>query len=77
MPCYVVSELGLNGNGDVAIYRRMIDAAADAGADAVKLQKRDVSAVYDAAFLDGPRASPWGTTQREQKEGLELSVEEH
>lgn len=37
-PCFIVAELGINHNGDLDLARRMIDAVADAGADAVKVQ---------------------------------------
>jgi N,N'-diacetyllegionaminate synthase len=37
-PCFLVAEIGINHNGDLDLARRMIDAAADAGADAVKFQ---------------------------------------
>ena len=37
---YIVAEIGINHNGDLAIAKRMIDAAVHAGADAVKFQKR-------------------------------------
>lgn len=37
-PCFVIAEAGVNHNGDVALARRLIDVAADAGADAVKFQ---------------------------------------
>jgi N,N'-diacetyllegionaminate synthase len=37
-PCFVAAEVGINHNGDIKIAHRMIDAAADAGADAVKFQ---------------------------------------
>ena len=54
------------------ICKQLIDVAAQAGVDAVKFQKRDIDAVYTAEFLAEPRESPWGTTQRDQKEGLEF-----
>src|ERR1700741_2909142 len=37
-PCMVVAEVGINHNGDLALACRSIDAAAEAGADAVKFQ---------------------------------------
>lgn len=37
-PCLVVAEIGVNHNGDPALAARLVDAAADAGADAIKLQ---------------------------------------
>lgn len=68
----VIAEIGINHNGDVEIARRLIDMAKAAGCDAVKFQKRTVDLVYAPELLDAPRESPWGTTQRAQKEGLEL-----
>ena len=74
---FVIAEIGINHNGDMAICKQLIDVAVDAGADAVKFQKRDINQVYSKEMLDSPRESPWGTTQREQKEGLELGIEEY
>ncbi len=37
-PCFVAAEIGINHNGDLALAHRLIDAAADAGVDAVKFQ---------------------------------------
>ena len=74
--CLVVAEIGINHNGSTDIAKRLIDMAADAGADAVKFQKRTVDVVYTREFLDSPRESPWGSTQREQKEALELGESE-
>ena len=73
----MVAEIGINHNGDVAIAKKMIDMAKTAGCDAVKFQKRTVDIVYSKEVLDSPRESPWGTTQREQKEALELSQEDY
>ena len=61
----------------MAIAKQLIDSAADAGFDAVKFQKRTIDIVYSKELLDGPRESPWGTTQREQKEGLEFSKDQY
>ncbi|MDB0021100.1 N-acetylneuraminate synthase family protein [Candidatus Pseudothioglobus singularis] len=77
MSIIVIGEIGINHNGDMAICKQLIDVAKDAGADCVKFQKRDINQVYTQEFLDSPRESPWGTTQREQKLGLEFSAEQY
>lgn len=75
--CYIVAEIGINHNGDLGIARRLIDLAVETGCDAVKFQKRTINRVYTAEVLDSPRESPWGMTQRDQKEGLEFGREEY
>ena len=55
----------------------MIDIAKTAGCDAVKFQKRTIDKVYTKEQLDSSRESPWGTTTREQKEGLEFGKKEY
>ena len=47
------------------------------GCNAVKFQKRTVEKVYSKEILDLPRESPWGTTTREQKLGLEFNKKEY
>jgi len=73
----VIGEIGVNHNGDVGITKKVIDMAKAAGCDAVKFQKRTIDIVYTKEFLDSPRESPWGTTQREQKEALEFGKQEY
>jgi N-acetylneuraminate synthase len=77
MSIFIIAEIGINHNGDMAIAKQLIDAASDAGFDAVKFQKRTIDKVYTKEFLDSPRESPWGTTQRDQKEGLEFSASDY
>jgi N-acetylneuraminate synthase len=74
MPIFIIAEIGINHNGDMSICKDLIDAAVDSGCDAVKFQKRDLDQVYTKSFLDSPRESPWGTTQRDQKEGIEFDA---
>jgi len=74
MDIFIIAEIGINHNGDIAIAKKLIDAASDSGFDAVKFQKRTIEKVYSKEFLDSPRESPWGSTQRHQKEGLEFSL---
>jgi len=77
MSIFIIGEIGINHNGDVEIAKQLIDVAQIAGADAVKFQKRTIDLVYTKEMLDLPRESPWGTTQRAQKEGLEFGLEEY
>lgn len=72
MKTFIIAEIGLNHNGDMQLAKKLIDTAVISGCDAVKFQKRTIDQVYTKEFLDGARQSPWGTTQREQKEGLEF-----
>tara|TARA_A100001015_G_scaffold321322_1_gene451461 strand:- start:5715 stop:6560 length:846 start_codon:yes stop_codon:yes gene_type:complete len=74
---YLIAEIGINHNGDIKIAKKLIDAAVDAKFDAVKFQKRDVNIVYSQELLNSYRESPWGTTQREQKNGLEFGANEY
>ena len=74
---FVIAEIGINHNGDMNVVRELIDKAAAAGCDAVKFQKRTVELVYSKEELDKPRESPWGTTNREQKNGLELTKQDY
>jgi len=77
MSIFIVAEIGINHNGSMSICKELIDVAVDSGCDAVKFQKRDINEVYTQEFLDSPRESPWGSTQREQKLGLEFNADEY
>jgi N-acetylneuraminate synthase len=74
---FVIAEIGINHNGSLEIAKKLIDGAAKAGCDAVKFQKRTVDLVYTKEDLDRPRESPWGTTNRQQKYGLEFEKQEY
>lgn len=74
---FIIAEIGINHNGDINLAEKLIDTAVIAGCDAVKFQKRTVDKVYTKEYLDSPRESPWGSTQREQKEGLEFGEKEY
>ncbi len=77
MQPYIIAEIGINHNGDMAIAKSLIDVAVKSGCDAVKFQKRTIDLVYTQEFLDSDRESPWGSTQRVQKEGLEFSSDQY
>ena len=77
-PVYVIAEIGLNHNGDVELAKRLIDVAADAGADAVKLQKRTPELATPAHMRDVERETPWGTmTYLEYRRRVELDREQY
>lgn len=77
MSIFVIAEIGINHNGDMNICKKLIDIAKESGCDAVKFQKRDIDKVYTQEFLSSFRESPWGNTQRHQKEGLEFQYEDY
>ena len=74
---FITAEIGINHNGDIDIAKKLIDVAKSVGCDAVKFQKRTVETVYEKDVLDSFRESPWGTTTREQKLGLEFEKNEY
>ena len=74
---FIIAEIGINHNGDINLAKELMKLAKDAGCDAVKFQKRTIDSVYTDSFLKEKRESPWGTTQRDQKEGLEFNENEY
>lgn len=74
---YFIAEIGINHNGDLEIAKKIIRLAKTCGCDAVKFQKRTIDIVYSADELSKYRESPWGTSQRAQKEGLEFGRREY
>jgi N-acetylneuraminate synthase len=76
-PVFVIAEIGINHNGDMNITKKMIDLSVEKGCDAVKFQKRTLDVVFTPEFMDGPRNTPWGKTNRDEREKLEFSEEEY
>jgi N-acetylneuraminate synthase len=76
-PCYVVAEIGINHNGDIAIAKKLIDVAVASGCQAVKFQKRTINVVYSTEELARLRESPFGTTNGDLKYGLEFELEQY
>jgi N-acetylneuraminate synthase len=79
MATVVIAEAGVNHNGDLALARRLVEAAAAAGADAVKFQTFSAA---DLASADAPKAAyqtenDGAGSQRQMLERLELSPEQH
>ena len=77
--CYVIAEAGLNHNGDVDIAKRLIDVAAEAGADAVKFQKRTIEMLAIGPVLNAKdeRFPSFGSTYREIREHLEFTFDQY
>ena len=63
---FIIGEVGINHNGSLELAKQMIDAASDAGFDAVKFQKRTINAVYTEEYLDSHREYAPPTTQVRQ-----------
>lgn len=77
MKTFIIAEIGINHNGSLSAAKKLIDVAKSAGCDAVKFQKRTIEDVYTSEELNKDRESPWGSTNREQKQGLEFGQEEY
>ena len=69
--------LGVTNPSAAILAKKLIDIAKKCGCDAVKFQKRTVEKVFSKETLDSPRDSPWGKTTRDQKLGLEFSLEQY
>ena len=74
---FFIAEIGINHNGSLEITKQLIDVAKLVGFDSVKFQKRTIDLVYNKEQLDAPRESPWGKTQRDQKQGLEFNFDQY
>jgi N,N'-diacetyllegionaminate synthase len=78
---YVIAEIGSNHNGDMDLCRRLIDAAADAGADAVKFQSWSESSLiareeYDRNLDYADKKKHFGSL-REMVRAYQLTPEQH
>jgi N-acetylneuraminate synthase len=77
-PCFIIAEIGLNHNGDIKLAKKLIDAAALTGCDAVKFQKRTPELCVPPAQRDIPRETPWGImTYLEYRHRVEFGEEEY
>jgi N-acetylneuraminate synthase len=77
-PVYVIGEIGLNHNGSVETAMQLIDVAADAGAQAVKFQKRTPDIATPEHMKSTMRDTPWGRmTYLEYRYRVEFSREQY
>ena len=74
---YVIAEIGINHNGDLALAKMMIDIAKECNCDAVKFQKRTIETVYTKEELEKERHSVFGNTNGDLKRGLEFSRDDY
>ena len=74
--CYVIAEIGINHNGDLAIAKQLALMAKECGCDFVKLQKREIEWCYSEEQLSQPCESPWGVTVWDKVVGRELTWEQ-
>lgn len=58
-PCFVIAEAGVNHNGSLEMALKLVDVAVEAGADAVKFQKRELKNLYPPALLNDPNSAEW------------------
>jgi N-acetylneuraminate synthase len=78
LPVYFIAEIGLNHNGSLETAKKLIDVAAEAGAQAVKFQKRTPAISTPEHMKDVPRETPWGTmTYLEYRYKVEFEKEEY
>ena len=64
--CYIIAEIGVNHNGKLSLAKNLIDVAVDAGANAVKFQKRDLASLYRKEALENPNL---------ESQGLEILID--
>src|SRR5438477_5278546 len=78
-PCYVIAEVGQNHQGEVELAKKLVDAAAECGVNAVKLQKRSNRALYTREFYEQPYDNElsFGHTYGEHREALELGADDY
>jgi len=76
-PVFIIAEIGINHNGDVQMAKKLIDAAADSGCDAVKFQKKTPDICVPEHQKNMPKETPWGDmTYIEYKKRMELSEDD-
>ena len=78
-PTFIIAEIGINHQGDINIAKKLILKAKEAGANAVKFQKRTISRILTKEGLMMPyeNRNSFGKTYGEHKHALELSENDY
>lgn len=77
-PAFIIAEIGINHNGDLAIAKKLIDVAVIAECDAVKFQKRTPELCVPADMKNVKRETPWGVmTYFDYRKKVEFGVKEY
>lgn len=77
-PVFIVAEIGINHNGDINLAKTLINAAVDAGVNAVKFQKRTPELCVPVEQYDQMRETPWGyISYIEYRKYIEFGEEEY
>ncbi|MBL4932917.1 N-acetylneuraminate synthase [Clostridium paridis] len=76
---FIIAEAGVNHNGDLEVAKKLVDVAAESGADAVKFQtfKADELVTKDAPKAKYQEKTTGAGSQYEMLKKLELSYEDH
>lgn len=75
---FIIGEIGINHNGNLETAKRLMDAAAEAGCNAVKFQKRTPELCVPAEQRDLIRETPWGRmTYLEYRRRVEFGLAEY
>lgn len=75
---FIIAEIGINHNGDIELAKKLIDAAAQAGCDAVKFQKRTPEICVPEKMKTTMRETPWGLmTYLDYKKKIEFNENEY
>ena len=78
MKTFIISEIGINHNGDINIVKKLIDSAYESGCDAVKFQKRNPDVSTPISQTEVMKETPWGEmTYIDYKHKIEFGKEEY
>ena len=78
MKTFIISEIGINHNGDINIVKKLIDSAYESGCDAVKFQKRNPDVCIPISQKEVMRETPWGEMSYvDYKHRMEFEKEEY